>query len=95
MLGASEETVRKRRKVAEAVGTDTLGQIVGSSLDSPAELAALADMPEPQRHELVERAASELPPAIWFRIKVKGARRPRRLLLLVFQPLADNPVKLL
>lgn len=57
LTGQSKQEINRQLAVGKALGDDTL-RVVGTSLDKGVELAALAKMPEPQRKDLIERAAA-------------------------------------
>ena len=56
--GQSKATTNRALARAEALGDDTLDKITGTSLDSGAQMDALAKLPAPERAELIERAAA-------------------------------------
>ena len=56
--GQSKRTTNRALTRAEALGDDTLDKITGTSLDSGAQMDALAKLPAPERAELIERAAA-------------------------------------
>jgi hypothetical protein len=51
--GVSEKTVRRARKRAEALGTEALERVVGTSLAKPGELDALVSLPAPEREAVI------------------------------------------
>jgi hypothetical protein len=56
--GRSKSSVDRDLKLADGVGRENLPKIIGTSLDSGAEMEALAALHEPERVPLVERAAA-------------------------------------
>ena len=56
LVNLSADTVKRKRLEAEQLGEETLAKVVGTSLDKPRELKALAAMPVPERVALAERA---------------------------------------
>lgn len=56
--GKSERSVRRAASRGEDIGPDALDSIAGTSLDSGAELDALAKMSEPDRAVLIGRAVA-------------------------------------
>jgi ParB-like chromosome segregation protein Spo0J len=56
--GSSERTIQKSAARAKAIGEDGLREIVGTSLDKPEQLNALAKLDKPERDALIERAAA-------------------------------------
>lgn len=59
LMGASRQTVQRRRKAIEKVGEETAAQVIGTSLDKPREMEALAKLPEPERKAKVAEAMAE------------------------------------
>lgn len=55
--GQSKRDINRDLARADALGPD-LDRIVGTSLDKGVELDALKAMPEPERKELIDRAAA-------------------------------------
>ena len=55
--GESKRAINQHLARAEALGDD-LERIAGTSLDKGVELDALKAMPEPERKELIDRAAA-------------------------------------
>lgn len=56
--GKSERSVQRDAQRGDEIGTAALTKVVNTSLDSGAELDALAKMPAEQRTRLIERAAA-------------------------------------
>jgi hypothetical protein len=56
--GKSERTIQREAERGDKIGSDNLVKIEGTSLDSGAELDALAKLPEDHRTRLIERAAA-------------------------------------
>lgn len=57
ITGQSKRDINRNVARAEAIGDDLL-RLTGTSLDKGVELDALAKLPEPERKELIERAAA-------------------------------------
>lgn len=57
ITGQSKRDINRNVARAEAIGPDIL-KLSGTSLDKGVELDALAKLPEPERKELIERAAA-------------------------------------
>ena len=57
VTGESKAQINRNVARAEAIGDDLL-RLTGTSLDKGVELDALAKLPEPERKELIERAAA-------------------------------------
>jgi hypothetical protein len=56
--GRSEAAVQQDVAEATALGNDVMKKIVGTSLDKPSEITALAAMDEQERQEIVDRAVA-------------------------------------
>jgi len=54
--GTSERTIQRSVSRARKLGEDTLRQVVGTSLDKPEQLNALARLKGPEREQVIERA---------------------------------------
>ena len=57
LTGESKQSINQYRAIGEALGEDVL-RVTGTTLDKKVELMALAKLPEPERKELIERAAA-------------------------------------
>ena len=57
LTGESKSSINQYRAIGEALGEDAL-RVTGTTLDKKVELMALAKLPEPERKELIERAAA-------------------------------------
>jgi len=56
--GRSEAAVQQDVAEATALGDDVMKKIVGTSLDKPSEITALAAMDEQERQQIIERAVA-------------------------------------
>ena len=56
--GRSEAAVQQDVAEATALGDDVMNKIVGTSLDKPSEITALAAMDEQERQQIIERAVA-------------------------------------
>ena len=56
--GRSEAAVQQDVAEATALGDDVMKKIVGTSLDTPSEITALAAMDEQERAQIIERAVA-------------------------------------
>ncbi len=57
LTGQSKQEINRQLAVGKAIGED-LQRVVGTSLDKGVELTALARLSEPERKDLIERAAA-------------------------------------
>ena len=57
LTGESKRNINQYRAIGDALGEDVL-RVTGTTLDKKVELMALAKLPEPERKELIERAAA-------------------------------------
>jgi ParB family chromosome partitioning protein len=55
--GETKDTVQRSKKRFETLGSAVLKKVVGTSLDKGAQLDALAQLPEAEREDLVNRAS--------------------------------------
>ena len=58
ITGESKQVINQKLAVGKALGKEALQRVHGTSLDKKLELMTLATLPEPERKDLIERAAA-------------------------------------
>ena len=58
-MGVSNATISRRARSAKAIGATSVGRVIGTALDTHAELKALAALSEPEREMIVAKAEAE------------------------------------